>query len=221
MLSLAFFLNIETLLRVRSEQESRLRGGVSPGCVTRRERNEEKKTQPRPIRKQKIFRRRRRFVFLRIGFALMLYCSSQLTRLDTMEHRRQRARAVLAVVAAEVERLADFESHVAEATRRALVDGLSRPGAHVLLAGTAPADWAAVVGLDVNRNAALGESPRLGQGDAAVDPRAVLVGRHGSRIVEALGAVALVAVVLRKHSLALAIRPPFEMTSRELVDVII
>lgn len=91
----------------------------------------------------------------------------------------------------------------------------------MLLPWTAPANWTAIVGLDVNRNAAFGKSPRLGQRDAALNLEAVLVLRHGCFVAEVFRAKTLVAMTLRIHSLAFSVSLSLEVTSRELVDVII
>lgn len=84
----------------------------------------------------------------------------------------------------------------------------------MLLARTTPPDGAAVVGLDVNRNAAFRQSHRLRQRDPAVDFVAVLVVGQRCFVVEVLRAEALVALLTREHSLAFTVRPALEVARR-------
>lgn len=60
-----------------------------------------------------------------------------------MQHRRQGARAVLAVVAAQVQRFAHLQKHVAEPTLVLDDQGFRLVDGHVLVAGTPPADGTA------------------------------------------------------------------------------
>lgn len=71
-----------------------------------------------------------------------------------------------------------------------------------------------IVTLYVNRNAAFRQSPRLGQSNSAIDFKTVFVLRHGCFVAEVFGAKTFIAMVLRIHSLAFAIRPPLKLTCR-------
>lgn len=125
----------------------------------------------------------------------------------------------MAVVAAQVQRFPNLQHHVPEP---ALVVGFAGDLArHVLFAWTAPPDGAAVVGLDVNRNAAFRKSHRLCQRDPAVDFVTVLVVGRRCLVLEVLGAEALVALLAREHALAFTVRLALEVARRKLVDVII
>lgn len=118
----------------------------------------------------------------------------------------------MAVVAAQVQRFPNLQHHVPEP---ALVAGVADDAArHVLLARTAPPDGAAVVGLDVNRNAAFRQSHRLRQRDPAVDFEAVLVVRQRCFVAEGFGAETLVALLAREHALAFTVRPALEVARR-------
>lgn len=129
-----------------------------------------------------------------------------------MKHRWKSARAVLAVVAAQIQRFPNLQHHVPEP---ALVFGVAGDlTRHVLLARTAPPDGAAVVGLDVNRNAAFRQSHRLRQRDPAVDFEAVLVVGQRCFVVKVLGAEAFVALLPREHALAFTVRLALEVARR-------
>lgn len=84
----------------------------------------------------------------------------------------------------------------------------------MLFAWTPPANWTAIVGLNVNRNAAFRQSRRLGQRNATVDLVAVLVVWHRRAIVEVPGAETFVAVLLREHSFAFTIESPLKLACR-------
>lgn len=91
----------------------------------------------------------------------------------------------------------------------------------VFVARAAPANWTAVVGLDVNRNAAFNQPQRLGQSDSAVDLVAVFVLCDGRSAVEVFGAKTFIAMPFRVHSFAFAISLTLKLARCELVDVII
>lgn len=118
----------------------------------------------------------------------------------------------MAVVAAQVQRFPNLQHHVAEP---ALVVGVAVDAAlHVLIARTTPPDGAAVVGLDVNRNAAFRQSHRLRQRDPAVDFVAILVVRQRCFLVKGFGAETLVALLFWEHALAFTVRPTLEVARR-------
>lgn len=69
-----------------------------------------------------------------------------------MQHRRQGARAVLAVVAAQVQRFAHLQKHVAEPTLVLDGQGFRLVDGHVLVAGTPPADGTARENVSAERS---------------------------------------------------------------------
>lgn len=138
-----------------------------------------------------------------------------------MEHWRHWARAVLTIVAAKIQRLANFQEHLAEPAHLVRFARLRLVRLHMLFSRTTPTNWTTVVGLDVNRNATFRQPRRLGQCDSAIDLIAIVVFRHRCSVVEVFGAKAFVAMVSREHSLAFKVKPPLKLTSSEIVDVII
>lgn len=152
----------------------------------------------------------------------MFYCYAKLydsTCLNTMEHWRHRARAVLTVVAAEIQRFPNLQVHVAETTF--LLRMLLLVNLHVLFAWTTPTYGAAIVRFYVNRNAAFGKSSRLTVSNPAFYLMAVFVFQNWCFVVEVSSAKTFVAMILRIHFFTFTVFSPLKLTSRELVDVII
>lgn len=130
-----------------------------------------------------------------------------------MEHWRHCARAVLAVVASEIQRFPNFQEHI---SKSALVLGLcfaSPSNLHVSLSWTPPSDRAAVVASYVYRNTSLGQPCRFGKSDSAVDFEAILVLRYRCCVAKVFSAKTFIAMISWEHSLALAIDFSLKLTN--------